>query len=103
MGGTLSCSSENQAALRLLFVTALSFCDRLVPRRRRRQGRDGGLDVTLSIAEAAARLKKKKKKSNAPSVGAAQVISSTNGSGSSAGIEGLILSPLLCGLRKIDG
>lgn len=32
------------------------------------------------------------------------MISSTHGSGSSAGIKGLILSPLLCGLRtKIDG
>lgn len=35
------------------------------------------------------------KKSNAPTLGTGQVISSTNGSGSSAGIESLILSPLL--------
>lgn len=35
------------------------------------------------------------KKSIVPTVGTGQVISSTNGSGGSAGIEGLILSPLL--------
>lgn len=34
-------------------------------------------------------------KSDAPTAGAGQVIPSTNGSGSRAGIESLILSPLL--------
>lgn len=40
------------------------------------------------------------RKSNAPTVGTGHVISSTNGSGSTAGIEGLILSPFACGFRK---
>lgn len=35
------------------------------------------------------------KKSTAPTVGTGLVISSTNGSGGTAGIEGLILSPSL--------